>query len=134
MKDNYDLENEFSLEYRNRPGDNEFVFNLNLDEDEDPEKEVRLTVDRDGWIDKEEMMELIEESYPNMYSDQKIESIATEVQYALSEMIDDYYDEPTDDQIDVDLDDFFDDDDDDEDDLDDLDDYADILDEEEEED
>nr|DAN62824.1 MAG TPA: hypothetical protein [Caudoviricetes sp.] len=131
MKNNYDLENEFSLEYRNRPGDNEFNFNLNLDEDEDPEKDIRLTVDRDGWIDKEEMMELIEDTHPNMYSDQKIESIATEVQYALSEMIDDYYDEPTDDQIDIDLDDFFEDDDEEEDDLDD---YADILDEEEEED
>lgn len=131
MKNNYDLENEFSLEYRNRPGDNEFNFNLNLDEDEDPEKDIMLTVDRDGWIDKEEMMELIEDTHPNMYSDQKIESIATEVQYALSEMIDDYYDEPTDDQIDIDLDDFFEDDDEEEDDLDD---YDDILDEEEEED
>lgn len=130
MKDKFDLENEFSLEYRNRPGDNEFNFNLNLDEDEDPEKDIRLTVDRDGWIDKEEMMELIEDTHPNMFSDQKIESIATEVQYALSEMIDDYYDEPTDDQIDIDLDDFFEDDDEEEDDLDD---YADILDEEEEE-
>lgn len=129
MKNNYDLENEFTLEYKNRPGDNEFNFILNLDEDEDPEKDIRLTVDRDGWIDKEEVMELIEEKYPNMYSDQKIESIAIEVQYALSEIIDDYYDEPTDDQLDVDLDDFFEDDEDD-----DPDDYADILDEEEEED
>lgn len=129
MRDKFDLENEFSLEYRNRPGDNEFNFNLNLDEDEDPDKDICLTVDREGWIDKEEIMELIEDTYPNMYSDQKIESIATDVQHELSDIIDDYYDEPTDDQIDVDLDDFFDDDE-----NDDLDDYADILDEEEEED
>ena len=115
MRNNYDLENEFSLEYRNRPGDNEFIFNLNLDEDEDPEKDIRLTVDREGWIDKEEIMELIEDTYPNMYSDQKIESIATDVQHELSDIIDDYYDEPTDDQVDVDLDE-----------------YIDILDEEEE--
>ena len=128
--DDFGLENEFSLEYKNRPGDNEFNFSLNLDEDEDPEKDIRLTVDRDGWIDKEEVMELIEEKYPNMYSDQKIESIAIEVQYALNEIIDNYYDEPTDDQIDVDLDDYFDYGDED----DDLDDYADILDEEEDED
>lgn len=129
MKNNYDLENEFTLEYKNRPGDNEFNFILNLDEDDDPDKDIRLTVDREGWIDKEEVMELIEESYPNMYSDKKIESIAIEVQHELSEIIDDYYDEPTDDQLDVYLDDFFEDDEDD-----DLDDYADILDELEEED